>query len=268
MAARGPWTKSARNRPGPRRGLGALALCLAAGVAAQDVPPAASLPHVRVDREAGIVEFAAEVIGREADWLELLVCSAGGREHESLLRTEAAPSHVHLGLVMIGLEPGRPAGVGPGGAAISPAGPGLRVTLHSPDGAFPAAEAGGWLLDRTAGRTLARAGWRFTGSRVLEDAAGPAYLADVNGTLLSLVSFGDDLVLLDLAAERALNAGNDGQRFAASSAVPGAGTAVLVRLGAAGGGPAGGAAVDTGPDRPDTPGPSPENAPDPPQDAE
>ena len=40
--------------------------------------------------------------------LEFFAVINGTSEHESVLRSPAKPSHVHLGLVMIGLEPGSP----------------------------------------------------------------------------------------------------------------------------------------------------------------
>ena len=242
MRTRGPWLMRRRSGCGPRI-LAAAALFTATAAAEPD------LPHVHLDPERRFVEIDAEVIGPDADWLELLVCTAGGREHEALLRTPALPSHVNLGLLLLGLEPGRPAHTGPDGVFLPAEGPPVRLTIRSPDNAFEPADAGTWLLDRDAGETLAGASWRYTGSRVLADAAGPVFLADANGTLASLVSFGDDLILLDLARAAGLDAGNDGQRFAASAAVPPAGTAVRLRIEAV--------AFDTGPAAPDTPVSSP-----------
>ncbi len=211
-----------------------LVLAIAASAVATAEPAPASpppeLPHLHVDREAGFVEIDAEVIGGDADWLELLVCTAGGREHEALLRTPALPSHAHLGLLLLGLEPGTPTHAAADGTLVAASGPTVRVTVRSPDDAFAPADAGSWILDHARDASLADAGWIFTGSRVLTDAQGPAFLADVNGTVASLVSFGDDLVLLDLARTDGLDSGNDRQRFVASDAVPPAGTAVRIRF--------------------------------------
>ena len=206
------------------------------------------------------------MIGNDAEWLELLVCTVGGREHEALLRTPALPSHVQLGLLLLGLEPGHPLHAAADGDMVEAAGPGLRVTLRSRDDALAPADAGAWVLDHDRARNLAGATWIFTGSRVLADAQGPAFMADVNGTLVSLVSFGDDLVLLDLARTDGLDPGNDQQRFAASDAVPPAGTKVRVRFEPL----PPDRPVDTGPAPPDTaatPPPAPPAPPPAPQDA-
>lgn len=285
MKRRGPSLPDTFWRDGPRRSAGVAvavavsavftvsAALLSASALAGAAPAAGepavqeeapALPHVSVDRERGHVEFEAEVIGDDADWLELLVCTAGGREHEALLKTLARPSHVHLGLLLLGLEPGQPAHLDATGAFQPAAGPHLSVTLHSVDGAFEPVPAGAWMIDREGAGSLETSAWLFAGSRLIEQEQGnAAFLADANGTLISLVSFGDDLVLLDLARKKTLGPGDDNQRFAASQAAPPAGTRVRVRLAPV---PPRGA-FDIAPAPADTPTSPPEPIPASPQDA-
>jgi hypothetical protein len=100
------------------------------------------LPGITIDREAGYVDIEAEVVNRDVKWLELLLCTQGGREHETILATEARPSHVHLGLILLGLKPGqvqRGVPIDPddpeAGYRLIPAkGPAVRVELlyHEP----------------------------------------------------------------------------------------------------------------------------------------
>ena len=69
---------------------------------------AAGLPGITVDRAARCIDIEAVIVQRDAPWLELLACTKGSREHEAILSVTAKPSHIHLALIMLGLEPGAP----------------------------------------------------------------------------------------------------------------------------------------------------------------
>ena len=45
--------------------------------------------------------------------LEFFCCMTGTAEHEAVLRSHVMPSHLHLGLLMLGLQPGEPVPVTP-----------------------------------------------------------------------------------------------------------------------------------------------------------
>lgn len=254
--------------------------------------PSAMLPGITIDREARCVDIEAEVVNRDVKWLELLLCKAGGREHETILTTEARPSHVHLSLILLGLKPGQvqrgepidPENPEAGYRIIAAEGPAIRVELlyHDPGNAKDAGdhgaaasgaaesrdraedasasrpddasaaenqadpedaeeseetkrprgplqrvEAGTWVYDRTAERTLAGKTWLFTGSRFAEHEGKQVYVADFTGTLISLVHFGDDL----LGPRNDLTNRTDEQAMGANTqAIPPVGTAVTVRL--------------------------------------
>src|SRR6478735_220095 len=102
--------------------LGLILLATSTTVLAQDAAPpptsqptpadiaaakAGKLPFVKVDVAKKQVRVECEVIGCPNP-LEFFCVVAGTSEHESVLRTRSRPSHVHLGLLMIGLEPGEP----------------------------------------------------------------------------------------------------------------------------------------------------------------
>lgn len=67
-----------------------------------------ALPHLRIDRQANVLDLEAKVVLREGEWIELIACSPGTQEHESLVVVNARPSHIHLALLTLGLEPGKP----------------------------------------------------------------------------------------------------------------------------------------------------------------
>jgi hypothetical protein len=267
------------------------------GAPVRRADPSAMLPGITIDREAGHVDIEAEVVNRDVKWLELLLCKAGGREHETILATEARPSHVHLSLILLGLKPGQvqrgepidPANPEAGYRIIPAEGPAIRVELlyhepgeaqdagengdagsgaagsgaaesrdraedssasrpddasaaenpadhengedpedaEQPKGPLQRVEAGTWVYDRTAERTLAGKTWLFTGSRFAEHEGKQVYVADFTGTLISLVHFGDDV----LGPRNDLTNRTDEQAMGANTqAIPPVGTAVTVRL--------------------------------------
>src|SRR5438445_3144678 len=67
------------------------------------------LPHVQVDVKARQVRVECNSCNVHQDvGLEFFCCEAGTNEYESVLSSRAKASHVHLGLLMIGLEAGEP----------------------------------------------------------------------------------------------------------------------------------------------------------------
>ncbi|MBM4016740.1 MAG: hypothetical protein FJ288_00180 [Planctomycetes bacterium] len=107
--------------------------------AAAPVPPAApeaevkhvikTLPGITVDTGAKEVRLEGLVCLQKGA-LELLVCSEGSREHESVVVVKAKPSHVTFALALLGLQPGRPGFITEGGAYSPPAGAVVEITAR------------------------------------------------------------------------------------------------------------------------------------------
>ena len=114
---------------------------LAAGMArgaetpAEKTPPPekpvvlTTLPGIVVDTGKGEVRLEGKVCLQEGA-LELVVCSEGTREHESVVVVKARPSHVTFALALLGLEPGQPAHRTEAGAFSPPAGETLEITAR------------------------------------------------------------------------------------------------------------------------------------------
>lgn len=205
---------------------------------------------MHIDRAKNIVAVDATVIRPSESWLELLACTRGTKEHEALLVVDAAPSHVHLALLMIGLQPGRPMSfkeIGvysydldarypfvlkrhwPKFIPVPAQGPMIAVTLaHQRDGQTVETPANEWVINQRTGEVMADNLWQFTGSVwASTDDGRDIYLADVNGSVLSLVHFGDDL----LARPTDLTRDTDHAIWAINeSAVPEVGVKVKIRL--------------------------------------
>ncbi len=190
------------------------------------------LPGLKLDRQEKVLDVQATVIRREGDWLELLACTPGTREHEAVLTVQARPSHINLALIMMGLEPGSPrtAVLEDGKYKPVPArGDKVAVTLVTVDdeGNEKEVPANEWIFNRETEKPMEGNIWMFTGSSMYEHEGQQIFLADVNGTVLSLVHFGDDL----LARDTELTSRSDGEILAANTkAIPEVGTKVRIRM--------------------------------------
>ncbi|MEM7625132.1 MAG: YdjY domain-containing protein [Planctomycetota bacterium] len=197
-------------------------------------PPAAAshtiYPGVVIDRQRGHLDLRGRVVGRAVDWLELLACRPGTREHEAIVTLDAEATHIQLALILLGLEPGTPAR-----AEIVDS----QVTVHPPQGPAvelffvlddqPAVEvpANRWVIDQDAGKLMPGNRWLFVGSRSVEHAGQTWFLAEQNGTLVSLVNFGDELI-----GRPTLQSEDGGNVFwtANTPQIPAEGTRITLRI--------------------------------------
>jgi len=190
-----------------------------------------TLPHITIDRANLRLDLEGVVVLREADWLELLACSPKSREHESILTIAARPSHIHLALLTLGLEPGSPRKSWREGDTpkwSESFGPKVAVTLvYEAEGKRVEVGANEWILNKKTNEPLKGNALIFTGSRMIPIEGKEVYLADLNGTVLSLVNFGDDL----LVRQTPLTNDTDEESIGVNTkAVPPIGTKVTVRL--------------------------------------
>ncbi|MGA2501910.1 MAG: YdjY domain-containing protein, partial [Tepidisphaeraceae bacterium] len=120
--------------------------------------------------------------------LEFLLCLTGTKEYESLLRSRAKPSHVHLALLMIGVKPGKPARFDEqANRMLPPEGSPVKLSCtFERDGktvSFPATRL---MRNQKTRAEMADTPWVFAGSRFTEQGD---YLADVSGETISVVNF-------------------------------------------------------------------------------
>jgi hypothetical protein len=154
-------------------------------------------PHLEVDLVKRQVRVECQALHVRAP-LEFFCVVAGTSEHESLLRTRAKPSHIHTGLLMLGLQPGQPVRYSEAARKwFPPQGPPLRVSVEFDEPAgkrvtFPAYKL---MRDIRSKKQMPTTTWIFAGSRVMEDGV---YGADVTGYVVSVVNF--DLSVIDVPA--------------------------------------------------------------------
>ncbi|MEM8737602.1 MAG: YdjY domain-containing protein [Planctomycetota bacterium] len=184
-----------------------------------------------LNRQERFLDLRARVVGREVEWLELLACRPGTREHESIVTVDADAKHIQLALLLLGLEPGRPARAeqtDDGQLRFHPP-QGPRVELffvldEQPDQPIAANQ---WVVDQTRGETMPGNTWLFTGSAFVEHQQTRYFLAEANGTVASLVNFGDELIGRPTTVSQ--DGGND-LWTAHTAVIPPLGTRLTLRL--------------------------------------
>jgi hypothetical protein len=156
---------------------------------------AGHLPHIAVDVKKRQVRVDCEVLAVDAP-LEFFCVESGTSEHESVVRSPAKGSHLHLALLMIGLEPGHPVQYSESAKKwLPPQGPPLHIEMEWQDesGTTRHMPAYRWMRALKTKKEMPPLTWVFTGSRVMEDGN---YAADVTGYLVSVVNF--DLTVIDI----------------------------------------------------------------------
>ena len=152
-----------------------------------DMAAEGKLPHLQVNLARHQVRVECEAINAE-ERLEFLVCSTGTKEYESVLRSRARPSHLHLAMLMLGLQPGEPVKFNEADNTFAPPrGPALKLTCEfQREGkiiVIPASRLMRSVKDKTA---MPEVNWVFVGASTLEDGE---YAADVTGYLITVVNF-------------------------------------------------------------------------------
>ena len=197
--------------------------------------PKLELKHMTVNREGRYVDLEATVVLRKGDWLELLACTKGTKEHESILTVKATPRHIHLGLLLIGLKPGHPLRWAPGTEDTDPrveAPKGDKVAVfivEERDGKPFERPANEWIINQKTGKVMDSNVWLFTGSTMIKEKHSErrVYSADETGTVLTLVSFGDDVMA---QATDVTNENDEGMWGPRTILIPKEGTELTLRL--------------------------------------
>jgi hypothetical protein len=148
-------------------------------------------PGVLIDWSIPQVEIDAKVVLRERN-LELLLCKAGTKDHESILATQASAAKVFEALGLIGLTPGNPPSFDPESKKATPAS-GQRVAIELQTevaGGVETVAAHEWMVLADTKKPVPAPRWVFCGSR--KNAGGLA--ADEDGTIICVVDFDTALI--------------------------------------------------------------------------
>lgn len=158
--------------------------------------------------------------------VELLACTPYGKRHESVLALDAAPHHLQVALLLLGLEPThRP--LAEQGDPATPTGDSVVVEVSWRDstGTPHVMRGEDLLLDMKTGQAMGHTPWIFVGSRIV----GGQFQAQIFGNLIT--TYHDPDTILD----NPLPGGADDTVYSVRSGVcPRVGTEVTVVLRPAG----------------------------------
>ena len=173
------------------------------------------LPGIKINLGERSVDIKSTVCLDEGS-LEFIACTKGTKEHESVIAIQAKPSHIHTALLLLGAKAGHPAirrveGEGdderwidlpPKGSPIS-----VSLVINDKDGKPVERPITDFLERSTYGEDLTKEEktkaksrlktFLFAGSHLHGEGDGPkTYLADRSGSVISLSTFGDELLCL------------------------------------------------------------------------
>lgn len=188
---------------------------------------------VTVNSNAKHLDIQAEVCLRRGEFLEMFACTRDSREHESILVIDAMPSTIHLGLLLLELKPGKPLSYDmtfDPPKLVPATGPKVEVFIViKADNIERQIPANRWVQDNKTKKMMQGNAWLFAGSQFAEYQRKQVYHADINGSAISLVNFGDDL----LTRPNNLTDANESHNKVwqpRTQAIPKVGTKVLIRL--------------------------------------
>jgi len=161
----------------------------------ENVKGLVKFPQVEIDTVKREIRVECTALAVEMP-LEFFCVSAGGPDHEAVISTRAKPSHIHAGLIMLGLQAGSPMKYSEARKAwTAPFGPPVRIELSFNDASgkpvrIPAEQAVRSVKTR---QPMPVTTWIFAGSQTRQDGQ---YLADLAGYVVSIVNF--ELSLIDV----------------------------------------------------------------------
>ena len=206
------------------------------------------LPDLVINFQERCVDLEGSVCLDEG-MLELVACTRKSKEHESIVAIEARPMHIHTALLLLGANNGNPAMRKPVDEeetrwmSVPPRGDPVDVYLvfENSDGKMVEHPISEFVArsDRQADEFAADEDdadkdikfsntFLFAGSLLRGDGPGPRqYLADLSGNVISIATFGDELLCLPEVHSR----DNDSLMWQVDATkLPKVGTKVTLRL--------------------------------------
>lgn len=179
-------------------------------------PPTLKLPGMVINREQRCVDVESTVCLVEGS-LELVACTKEGKTHESIITVEARALHIHTGLLLLGAKSGNPAmrkaineeqtrwvDIPPQGDPID-----ASLVWKNEDGSMTERPIGDFISyndhesedpgaeKKDAATKKFPSSFVFAGSLLGDENKKPReYLADVSGNVISISTYGDELLCL------------------------------------------------------------------------
>lgn len=171
------------------------------------------MPGVKINPEEWCVDVEATVCLHEG-MLELIACTKDTKEHESIIRVDARPSHIHTALLLLRAKPGHPAmhkaidKEGTRFIPVPPTGGPVDVFLvfknaEGKEEEHPISDFIGPVDSEDAPVEgdkpvkFPTHTFLFAGSVLNGEGKGPrTYVCDQSGSVISIATFGDELLCL------------------------------------------------------------------------
>jgi hypothetical protein len=162
---------------------------------------------VRLDKTQKSVQFPA-VLNMDHGLIEYLLVTTRGKTHESLLKTETEPYHIHIAMLLLSAKGAAqtpelakvPTGEyhvnAPGSATNRLAqllkGDAIKIEIAwtNSDGQRVVSPAEDWVTDLQTGKSAARGTWNYNGSRVVDG----IYMAQQQGSIVAIIDDVDAMV--------------------------------------------------------------------------
>jgi hypothetical protein len=171
------------------------------------------MPGVKINVAEWSVDVDARVCLVEG-MLELIACTKDSKEHESIIRVEAKPSHIHTALLLMRAKPGHPAmhkaidaegtrfmPVPPSGGAVD-----VFLIVKNAEGKETEHPISDFIVKEDSQEEPAEDAkpvnfpthtFLFAGSVLNGEDKGPRnYVCDQSGNVISIATFGDELLCL------------------------------------------------------------------------
>lgn len=211
-----------------------------------------NLPGIKVRIKERYVDVDATVCLTEG-LLELIACAKNTKEHESVIAIDAKAAHIHAALLLLGAKPGNPAmhmfieGEEEGSGRwveYQPRGSNIDVYLvvKDEDGKSVERPISDFIMkdtdryempppseeEKEEKESFPTHTFLFAGSQLYkEENKTPKYLADIDGNVISISTFGDELLCLPGINTK----GNDGLIWGVDPThIPELGSKVILRL--------------------------------------
>ncbi len=159
-------------------------------------------------------------VNMQRGMIELLACAPGGKQHESILVLDVVPYHLHVALVLLGLN--FAGGLEYQGDPHTPKGDSVEVWVKWKSGEMDTSvRAEDLVWDIRRNKPMEHTSWIFSGSKILDG----KYMADVEKSLIT--TYHDPFTILD----NALPTGSDDELYKVNERlVPKKGTPVEVTI--------------------------------------
>lgn len=152
-------------------------------------PGVFEMGRVRLDKTLHTVSFPAWLNLNDGA-VEYLLVTNSGKTHESLLRTDIQPVHIHLAMLLLGAKGAQTNDYPEGPAALIP---GDEITLEvnwAARGKKKPRRAEELVFNRGTRSAASLGPWTYNGSRTFEG----TFIAQRDGSIVSLIADGDALI--------------------------------------------------------------------------